>query len=290
MGAWGEVGVGVLRCPVCGGTLHPGGAAAARCAEGHTFDVARQGYVNLLTGKSTVTGDTAAMVASRTAFLAAGHYDRLTAALAEAAARVDPAPGSVILDAGTGTGHYLARVLDAVPTARGLGLDASKFAARKAAKAHPRAAAAVWDLRRPLPVPTGSVALVLNVFAPRNGAEFHRVLAPGGALLVVTPTTRHLAELRAALPILSVDEAKEERVGRSLDPYFDRESSQVLEYTGELALADVERLVAMGPSAHHVADLPALVAALDPPVEVTFAFRLTTYRPRRAVPSDSSAG
>lgn len=296
MGEWGNAEAGLLLCPVCGAALEYGPSGApgepsrtAHCAAPHRFDVARQGYVNLLTGAASPGGDTKEMVAARTEFLAAGHYDRLSRAVAEAAAGTRPPPAGVVLDAGTGTGHYLARVLDALPQARGIGLDASKFAARRAARAHPRAFAAVWDVWRPLPVPTGSAALVLNVFAPRNGPEFHRVLAADGALLVVTPTTRHLRELRAQVPMLSVDAAKEERVHRTLDAYFTREHEEVLEYAGQLTLAEAAQLVAMGPSAHHVPDpAAALASVLRPPVDVTFAFRLAVYRPRQPAAQGAS--
>ena len=111
-------------------------------------DIARQGYVNLTAGRSVHPGDSAEMIADRAAFLAEGHYDFIATALAET---VRPADG-LVLDAGTGTGDYLARTLDALPDAPGLGLDVSKPALRRAARAHPRAAAVLTDLWRPLPV------------------------------------------------------------------------------------------------------------------------------------------
>ncbi|MEU6175398.1 putative RNA methyltransferase [Streptantibioticus parmotrematis] len=263
---------GLLVCPVCGDGLarRTGGLG---CPAGHSFDLARQGYVNLLTGNArSGTADTPEMVAARSAFLTAGHYAPLTEAVARAA--VQDAPGTV-LDAGTGTGHYLAAVLDALPGARGLGLDISKFALRRAARAHPRARAAVWDVWRPLPVRTGAVDLVLNVFAPRNAAEFHRVLRPGGTLLVVTPGPDHLAELRAGM--LDVDADKDERLDRALSGHFRQAERVALEYPMTLTPAEAADAVGMGPSAHHAERRAG--ALPEEPVRVTASFRLSRYRP-----------
>ena len=93
------------------------GEGVLRCGEGHSFDIARQGYVNLVPGP----GDSAEMVEAREAFLAAGHSAASSEALAEEAAGGE-APGRVV-DLGAGTGHYLARVLDALPERIGLALD-----------------------------------------------------------------------------------------------------------------------------------------------------------------------
>ena len=84
------------------------------CGAGHSFDAAKQGYFNLLVGKGTVfEADTADMVAARFDFLSAGHYRPLAEAVAAAvAAPVSAGTPFTVLDAGTGTGHYLRAVLD----------------------------------------------------------------------------------------------------------------------------------------------------------------------------------
>ncbi|MGC4886918.1 putative RNA methyltransferase [Micromonospora sp. DT227] len=275
-----------LRCPVCGEPLAEataGTTRALRCPHGHSFDTARQGYVNLLAGRAPHSGDSAGMVAARADFLAAGHYDTVAAALAAAATRVAPDdPYPLVVEPGAGTGHYLAAVLAALPDAAGLALDVSKPALRRAARAHPRAAAALADTWQRLPLADRSVTVLLNVFAPRNGPEFHRVLDPAGALLVVTPATDHLAELVDALDLLRVDPAKADRVAGSLGAHFVEESAG--EHRARLALtrAEVTTLVGMGPSAWHADPerLAARIAALPEPVPVTLAVRLGTHRPR----------
>ena len=101
-----------LTCPVCGGVLHRE-ERSLRCGAGHCYDIARQGYVNLLRSnqsKSKRHGDDKRMVAARTAFLDAGYYAPLRDAVAAAAAEFTAGDADV-LDAGCGEGYYTAQVL-----------------------------------------------------------------------------------------------------------------------------------------------------------------------------------
>lgn len=269
-----------LRCPLCRAALEQRGATL-RCPAGHTFDLARQGYVNLLSGRPASAGDDAAMVGARAALLEAGHHDPLAARLAELAAERAPAAGLVV-DVGAGTGWYLARVLDQLPGRAGLGLDVSKYAARRAARAHERADAAVADTKARLPLADGAAALLLDVFAPRNGPEFRRVLRGDGLLVVVTPTAAHHAEIREALGLLAVDPAKERRLAAALAPDFEREPPRILRWALDLGPAELGHLVRMSPSAHHIpaAALEARIAALPAPLRITAEVRLDLCRPR----------
>ncbi|MFF3074974.1 putative RNA methyltransferase [Kitasatospora sp. NPDC057936] len=267
-----------LACPHCAQPLarHE---RSMRCPAGHSHDLAKQGYVSLLAGDAhTGTGDTADMVAARADFLAAGHYGPIADALAEAAASADPE--GLVADLGAGTGHYLAHVLDALPGRPGAALDISKYALRRAAKAHPRIGAVVCDAWRPLPLLDGSAGLMLNVFAPRNGPEIRRVLRPGGTLLLVSPTPRHLRELVAALGLLSVDEDKQRRIDEKLGPYLTPEGRREVEFTLRLGPQDVRTVVGMGPSAWHTDPerLAAALAGLPEPVEVTASVTVAVYR------------
>ncbi|MFE4360373.1 putative RNA methyltransferase [Kitasatospora sp. NPDC056800] len=268
-----------LACPHCAQALtrHD---RSLRCPAGHSFDLAKQGYVSLLAGDAhTGTGDTAEMVAARADFLAAGHYRPIAEALAEAAA-VAGASDGLVADLGAGTGHYLAHVLDALPGTVGAALDISKFALRRAAKAHPRIGAVVCDAWRPLPLRDASAELMLNVFAPRNGPEIRRVLRPGGTLLLVSPTARHLRELVGALGLLSVDEEKQRRIDEKLGPYLEPAGRREVEFTLRLGPQDVRTVVGMGPSAWHTDPerLAAALAELPEPVEVTASVTVAAYR------------
>lgn len=267
-----------LVCPHCAGPLALDGRTL-RCPRGHGFDQAKQGYVSLLAGDAKAgTADTAEMVAARSAFLTAGHYRPLERALAGAAAGVAADTG-LVADLGAGTGHYLARVLESRPGAAGAALDLSKYALRRAAKAHPRIGAVVCDAWRPLPLRDGAADVLLNVFAPRNGPEMRRVLRPGGRLLVAAPTSRHLRELVGGLGLLSVDEDKDRRIEQKLGPWFAPVERAEAEFVLRLSRADAAAVVGMGPSAWHTdpAALAAALAALPEPVEVTGSVRITAY-------------
>lgn len=270
-----------LACPHCGGSIGPAGNAL-RCTSGHSFDVAKEGYAGLLTGAGTTgTADTADMVRDRQGFQEAGHYAPLASRIAEAAAPA-LADGGLAADVGAGTGYYLRHVLDRSPDAFGLGLDLSKYALRRAAKAHPRAGAAACDAWRGLPLRDGAVSALLNVFAPRGADEFHRVLRPGGALIVVTPGPDHLGELVGALGLVSVDARKEERLEDTLSARFDRTGGEDVGFTMRLPRSDALTVAGMGPSARHLApgELERRAAALPEPVEVTASFRIGVYRTR----------
>ncbi|MCA1655941.1 MAG: methyltransferase domain-containing protein, partial [Pseudonocardiaceae bacterium] len=225
-----------LCCPHCGSDLAEAGPAV-RCASGHVFDVARQGYVNLLAGKTSVSGDSAGMVAARDAFLSAGHYAPIESAVVAAAAG-----DGCVLDLGAGTGHYVAAVLDTAPDRVGIALDIAKPALRRAARAHPRLGAVGADTWGRLPVRDEAVSVALNVFAPRNAAELARVLAPGGRLVVVAPTGAHLRELVFALDLLTVAADKAARVSASL-PGFTVSTQDTCEFAMSLGHAEVLTLV-----------------------------------------------
>jgi len=260
-----------LCCPHCGAELADG--PSLTCGQGHVFDVAKQGYVSLLSGRSAVSGDSAEMVAARDAFLSAGHYAPIVRAVVAATEGA-----GCVLDLGAGTGHYLAAVLAAAPARVGIALEISKPALRRAARAHPRLGAVGADTWRRLPIRDGSIAVVLNVFAPRNAAELARVLTDDGRLVVVSPTQTHLAELVSALDLLTVAPDKAEKVTASLPGFVVSEVDDV-EFALSLGQEDVRTLVGMGPSAWHVdeATLRERVAALDMPVRVTASVTVTSY-------------
>lgn len=260
-----------LCCPHCGADL--AGGPSLRCARGHVFDVAKQGYVSLLSGRTAVTGDSAEMVAARDAFLSAGHYAPIVRAVVAATAGA-----GCVLDLGAGTGHYLAAVLDATADRVGIALEIAKPALRRAARAHPRLGAVGADTWGTLPVRDGAISVALNVFAPRNAAELARVLAVDGRLVVVSPTRAHLGELVSALDLLTVAADKAARVSASL-PGFVMSTQDTVSFAMSLGHEDVRTLVGMGPSAWHVDadDLLARVSALPAPVSVTASVMVTSY-------------
>jgi 23S rRNA (guanine745-N1)-methyltransferase len=275
-----------LRCPVCGGPLQadgggpvtPGGQV--RCARRHSFNVARQGYISLTSGRGGPgTGDSAAMVMARDEFLRGGHYQPVADAVAALAGQLDPEGPGLVADLAGGTGYYLARVLEELPGRHGACVDLSAPALRRAARAHPRAAALGADAWQPLPLQDGCAALVLSVFGPRNPAEITRLLAPGGALIVAGPGSGHHQELREALGLIGVDARRESRLAEKFGGYPDATVTEV-RYQALLGHPAVTSLVAMGPSARHIApdELADRVAALPEEVTVTVDVEVRSYR------------
>lgn len=275
--------VDFLICPHCGGDLRQNGASLI-CSGGHTSNIARQGYVSLLSKHArTHTADTAPMVDARARFLGAGLYEPIATAIAEAAA--DPLTDEVegiVVDLGSGPGYYLERLLETLPQRIGIAVDNSKFAARRAARCHPRAAAVVADIWDEVPLRSGSAALVLNVFAPRNGEEIARILAPGGRLVVVTPGPDHLAELIEPLSMISVDSSKDERLRQTLGSLADELESSSVDWRIDLSRAEAADLVSMGPNAGRL-DPVSLDSALDSlgyPMSVTASVTVSIARKR----------
>jgi len=270
-----------LACPQCGGSL----AITDRvlgCGNGHAFDIARQGYVNLLPGRAnSSTADTPAMIAARQAFLNSGHFAPITQAVISAAhASVSDDTAGIFLDVGAGTGYSLAALLDATPPRVGVALDISKHAAKVAAHAHERIGSIVADVWTRLPLKDDWAALVVDIFSPRNAEEFARVLVDGGTLIVVTPNPEHLAELVGPLELITIDPRKRERLSVKLGTSFEQVAEQIVTYALELSSADAVAAAAMGPSAAHVSieELTRRVAALDDPVAVTVPVTVGTYR------------
>jgi 23S rRNA (guanine745-N1)-methyltransferase len=282
----------LLRCPTCGETLAREGGTV-RCAAGHSFDVARQGYLSLLAGgRSAPEGDSPDMVAARERFLEAGHFQPLATALGDLLEHVFDGTGSIV-DLGAGTGWYLARMLDRFPAAPGLALDVSKPALRRAARAHSRAAAVGCDAWGPLPLRDGVADAVLNVFAPRNAAEIARVLRPDGAALIVTPAAEHLEELVGPLGLIGVDPDKEARLADQIAAALELVERRDVRWRVRLDHEGARTAAAMGPSAFHVSpqELDERVAALPQQVDVTAAvtISLATAGVRRARPQAPAA-
>ncbi|WP_285246110.1 putative RNA methyltransferase [Pseudarthrobacter sp. efr-133-R2A-89] len=282
-----------LLCPVCSDPLvlfGPGAGTQPRlaCAAGHHFDAARQGYFNLLVGKGTsFEADSAAMVQSRVNFLGNGHYLPMARAVASAVVPHLSATGGAVLDSGTGTGHYLREILDAADAGgrhvAAIGLDISKFALRRAARLNPEAINMVCDIWQPLPVATASVDAVTVVFAPRNPAEFARVLRPAGALVVVTPRPGHLAELAAVTGMLGIEEGKDDRLAEGMAGHFDLDSTSDVDIALTLTRGAAADLAFMGPAGHHLdpGHIAERLEGRPEPVTAGARFRLMEFRPRK---------
>jgi 23S rRNA (guanine745-N1)-methyltransferase len=171
------------------------------CARGHAFDVARSGYVNLLQPqdrKSRGAGDPRAALDARTRLLAAGVGSRILDAFVSRAAALLTDDRPVVVDLGCGSGDALGRLLS-THRVTAIGIDLATAAVDAAARRIPAATWVVANADRRLPLTDQSVSLVLSLHARRNPQECHRVLRPGGWLLVAVPGPDDLIELRQAV-------------------------------------------------------------------------------------------
>ncbi|OHZ04937.1 methyltransferase domain-containing protein [Salinicola sp. LHM] len=298
-----------LACPLDGDPLHRQGQTW-RCAAGHSFDIARQGYTHLLPvqhKRSRDPGDSKAMVAARQRFLNAGHYQPIAEAVSRLALAERPAGDAFrCLDAGCGEGYYLRRLAASAPDAvlSLLGLDISKWAVLSAAKqeraissaarqdkdaetpesaagrqvsTHGREERASWMVgsNANLPIQDGSLDCVLCLFGFPVYPEFVRVLEPGGVLIQADAGPDHLRELREIIyPSLKPERERSAAVPEGLV----RQDVETIRYSLALeepqAIAD---LLAMTPHLYRAsAEGRARAEALEA-LTVTVDVRLTRF-------------
>lgn len=245
-----------LVCPICQQPFQENGQVW-RCPTGHSFDMAREGYVNLLLSHKKLAptvGDSAEMLQARRQFLASGFYQPLSDRLNELAlAQVTGQAGPVVVDVGCGEGFYLRRLGERLPAAAcRFGLDVAKTAVRLAAKQDTNGRYLVADVQRPLPFESASVQLLLNVFAPRHPAEFSRILAPDGSLFLVFPTPAHLYSLRQQFGLLGIQPEKEAQIEQQFLPYLAVRRREWVEYPMKLGPEMLRLLLLMTPNARHL--------------------------------------
>jgi len=236
-----------LICPICGKALEKK-ERAWQCEDRHSFDIARQGYANLLPvqqKRSLQPGDTREQVLSRRAFLEGGFYTPVADALCKLA-REAGCTGP-ILDIGCGEGYYsaqLAKALDAELT----GIDISKEAVRCAAARYKNA---LWLCASAahLPVAEGSVGLVTSLFALTMPEEFKRVLRPDGAYIQVLAAEDHLLGLKS---IIYPELTHKEKDSVPTLPGFRLEKSVPLRFSFTVEGEQVQNLLSMTPHVYRI--------------------------------------
>lgn len=234
----------LFTCPLCQSALilDP---TRWRCEHGHSFDVAKQGYVNLLPvqhKKSKNPGDTPDAVLARRAFLQADFYVPLRQALLQKLQGLKP---QAMLDLGCGEGYYTSGMADIAGQV--IGLDIAKPAVQIAAKRYPKVTWLVASGAK-LPIQTGALDVVCSFFSPLPLEEMARVLKPKGYLMVATPAAQHLYEMRAAL-FDQVNLHQPEKFIDLLAPLFQCIDQQTVSYPLHLNQNALKNLVAMTPYA-----------------------------------------
>ena len=236
-----------LLCPLCGETLTRQDRALI-CPNRHSFDIARQGYVNLLPvqqKRSLQPGDTKEQVLSRRAFLDGGFYAPIADALCKLAQ--DHNCTGPILDIGCGEGYYSARLAESLG-AELVGLDISKEAVRFAAGRYKNALWLCASAAR-LPVPDHSAGLITSLFALTMPEEFRRVLEPDGAYIQVLAAEDHLLSLKS---IIYPELTHKEKDSVPTLPGFRLAESRPLRFPFTVEGEQVQNLLSMTPHVYRI--------------------------------------
>ena len=263
----------IWTCPFCRqGLLFNELGKAWACENNHSFDCAREGYVNLLPSnkkRSSDPGDNAEMIAARRRIHTAQIYRPLVDAILAQLADVEPI--TRVLDLGCGEGFYSSALQQALADARICAVDISKPAIKLAAKNYPSVNFAVASTFA-LPVASDSQDLLLRIFAPSDDVEILRVLKQGGVYLEVTPAPRHLWELRKAL----YDTPRAHAPARQEVKGMSRRKGSTVEFEVELGQPLLHDLVAMTPFAHrgHREKREQLLALDSLTIQLAFSLNL----------------
>lgn len=264
-----------LLCPICGNTLLKKDEHTWRCENRHSFDIARQGYVNLLTVQqkhSLHPGDTREQVMARRSFLDGGFYAPIADALCDLAQK--NGCSGPILDVGCGEGYYSARLARHLG-AQLVGLDISKEAVRCAAGRHKDALWLCATASR-LPVADGSMGLVAGLFSVTMPEEFHRVLRPEGSFIQVLAQPDHLLGLKS---VIYPELTHKEKETTPVLPGFALEESVPLRFTFTVEGAQVQNLLSMTPHVYRISREGAENLRRTQTLTDTASCVLNLYRP-----------
>lgn len=214
-----------------------------QCSNKHSFDLAKEGYVNLLPvqqKKSLDPGDNSAMMQARRAFLQAGWYASVAR---QAAAMLSAVKPQQLLDLGCGEGYYSGILQQQLSLQQLHGIDISKAAIRFAAKHYPKGHFAVASAYQ-LPFAADQFDAIVRIYAPSLLNELQRVLKVGGYLLTVTPAPEHLLQIKQAL----YNEVKLHRSDIAELAGFQHLQRQQLSFTlDQLSAEDLMHLITMVP-------------------------------------------
>jgi len=194
-----------FRCPICKKLLSSD-SKVYKCENNHSFDIAKEGYVNLsVKNTSSLSGDSKQMCLLRRAFLESGFYEPLAKEIAGVIKGAHPEGNAKIIDAGCGEGYYSRVIRNELYGENSFfGFDLAKEGVRLAAKSEKQcqsekrisyAVSGIFDM----PFEEDFADVIISVFAPISEEEFSRVLKKGGILIVACPGANHLYGLKKAL-------------------------------------------------------------------------------------------
>lgn len=235
----------LFACPICTAQMEVREQGSLVCAANHSFDIAKQGYVNMMTHAAS-SKYSKELFESRKAIIDSGLYDCLEEKIAEKIVGT-----KTILDTGCGEGSHLARIMTQLEGAIGIGIDIAKEGILAAARHYPEQIWCVGDLAKS-PYAKESFDAILNILSPANYEEFKRLLTPGGCVVKVVPQSGYLKELRAQLYTDSDKEtySNAQTVERFKESFADVTVERVT-YTMPLAAELLPLLLAMTPMGWH---------------------------------------
>ena len=192
--------ISVFKCPVCGNKMDIRDMESLICMDGHCFDIARRGYVNLLQNQWKSKYDKN-MFEARSAICRLGFFDPMIEQIGNIIMELTNTVKIKILDAGCGEGFHLAQVISYLQNKKtfdiqGLGIDISKEGIQMASRDYPNIIWCVADLAK-LPFMKNKFDVVLNILSPANYGEFRQILKQDGVLIKIVPGSSYLAELRS---------------------------------------------------------------------------------------------
>lgn len=235
----------IFICPICAQQVQVEDGGSVVCTNNHSFDIAKQGYINFMT-KPVQSMYAKELFEARHEIISSGLYDELQTRLAELAV------GTHLLDTGCGEGSHLAGIAAKKSGATGVGIDIAKEGILAAAKYYPGFIWCVGDLAKS-PYNTDSFDTIFNILSPANYDEFKRVLKPAGKVLKVVPHEGYLKELRQQAFAHSEKErySNEETVAR-FNESFKQVEAERLTYTKPLSPELVPKLLEMTPMGWHI--------------------------------------
>ncbi|HHP7908923.1 putative RNA methyltransferase [Acinetobacter baumannii] len=264
-----------LMCPVCRQRLELV-SKTWRCEQGHSYDIAKQGYVNLHVVQhkhSKNPGDTPESVDARRAFLQGGYYQPLQLAVVHL---LKDLKAKMVLDIGCGEGYYTSAMQQVVEQC--IGVDIAKNAVQRAAKLNDKVTWVVGT-GATLPVIDQSMDVCTSLFSPIPQTEILRVLKDDGYLIVVTPATDHLYAMREAL-FEQVNPHTPQKFVEQLQDLFELKEQQVIDAPLVLDQQALKNLIAMTPYAYKASPERRMQLEQKAHLQVIASFQIYLFQKR----------
>lgn len=269
----------ILTCPNCTNRLFKSGKSY-RCKQNHSFDLAKEGYLNLLLAnqkKSKLPGDSKEMILNREAFLSLGYYDQLVDIIIQKIRHgsnditndnLSLPANHQVLDLGCGSGFFLRQLV--FNGNQKTGLDISKYAIAKAAKIDKDSTYLVSSYKD-IPILSDSVDVVLNNFAPLDLQEVLRILKPNGRIIKVIPFENHMRQLAALIYQTFRPHSSDYTKRLSTIKELEIADTQTLAYDMKIPKTHALQLIGMTPYYHKFKHMDI---KLPQEFEVTFSFQV----------------